>query len=344
MTGTPAAPVTSAMAREAATCGEAAARLLASRPAIHALAGRLDTGRARVAVICGRGSSGHAGVHLRYLIETRLGLPVSMTAPSVITALQRPLKLDGALFIVISQSGASPDLIAATRMARAEGAQTVAMVNAEGSPLADAADHVLPLLAGAERAVAATKSVTSSMMAGALLVAGLSGDAGLMAALERLPARLDLAHACDWTALAPALAKAPSACITGRAFGLAPAREIALKLTEMLRIPALGYSAAELLHGPRAALSSQTPVLAIRLYDRTGMDVDNLVTRLRGEGVPVFVCGGRSGDLPWIGDDDPVTDAIAMLAPAYRLIEAAARARGFDPDHPPHLSKVTRTL
>ncbi|MCX7340478.1 MAG: SIS domain-containing protein [Hyphomicrobiales bacterium] len=193
MTGTPAAPLSSAMAREAATCGEAAARLLASRPAIHALAGRLDTGRTRLAVICGHGSSGHAGVHLRYMIETRLGLPGSMAAPSVITALQRPLKLDGALFIVICQSGASPDLIAATRMARAEGAQTVAMVNAEGSPLADAADHVLPLLAGAERAVAATKSVTSSMMAGALLVTELAADMDLLAALERLPARLDAA-------------------------------------------------------------------------------------------------------------------------------------------------------
>lgn len=344
MTASADAPPGSAMAREAASCGEAAARLLPRSAAIHALARRVDTGNARLAVICGRGSSGHAGVHLRYLIETRLGLPVSMTAPSVITALQRPLKLEGALFIVISQSGASPDLIAAARMARAAGAQTIALVNAEGSPLADAAEHVLPLLAGAERAVAATKSVTSSMLAGALLVAALAADAGLMAALERLPARLDAAHACDWSGLAPSLANAPSVCVTGRGFGLAPAREIALKLTEVLRIPALGHSAAELLHGPRAALSSRTPVLAIRLADRTGQDVDGLVTRLRSEGVPVSAVGGPSGDLPWIGDDDPVTDAIAMLVPAYRLIEAAARAKGFDPDHPPHLSKVTRTL
>lgn len=109
-------------------------------------------------------------------------------------------------------------------------------------------------------------------------------------------------------------------------------------------MPALGYSAAKLLHGPRAALSSQTPVLAIRLEDQTGMDVDGLVTRLRSEGVPVSVCGGPFGDLPWIGDDDPVTDAIPLLVPAYRMIDVAAQARGFDPDRPPHLSKVTWTL
>lgn len=338
------APSASAMIREAGSCGAAAARLLNARGAISALARTIDLARAPVAVICGRGSSGHAGVHLRYLIETRLGLPVSMTAPSVVTALNRPLKLEGALFIVISQSGASPDLIATTRMARAAGAQTLALINAEGSALADSAEHVLELLAGPEVAVAATKSVTSSMVAGTLLVATLAADTRLLAALERLPARLDSAYGCDWSKLVPVLAGAPSACITGRGYGLGPAREIALKLAEMLRIPALGYSAAELLHGPRAALSTETPVLGLRLCDQTGPDVDRLATKLRGEGIAITTCGGPAGDLPWIGDDDPVTDAIAMLVPAYRLIEAAARAKGYDPDHPPHLSKVTRTL
>jgi len=109
-------------------------------------------------------------------------------------------------------------------------------------------------------------------------------------------------------------------------------------------MPALGYSAAELLHGPRAAVSAATPVLALRLNDDTAAAVDALVGNLRADGITVAACGGPRCNLPWIGDDVPATDAITMLAPAYWLIEQVARAKGFDPDRPPHLSKVTRTL
>lgn len=332
------------MARETAESADAVRRLLARGDAIADIACALDISRAPLAVVCGRGSSGHAGVYLRYLIETRLGLPVSATAPSVTTALHRPLKLDGALFIVISQSGASPDLVAATQAARDGGAWIVAIVNNENSAVARAAHHVLPMLAGEEQSVAATKSVIASMAAGALLVASLADDQDLGAALRRLPDRLDAAIELDWRKELGRLAQASCAFVAGRGFGLGPAREIALKLAETLRIPALGYSAAELLHGPRAAVSAATPVLALRLNDKTAAAVDTLVGNLRAEGIAVAACGGPDGNLPWIGDDAPAIDAIAMLAPAYRMIEAAARAKGFDPDRPPHLSKVTRTL
>lgn len=334
----------SAMARETAESAAAVRRILASGDAIQSIARSLDVARAPLAVICGRGSSGHAGVYLRYLIETRLGLPVSATAPSVTTALRRPLKLNGALFIVISQSGASPDLVAATQAARDGGARIVAIVNAPESAVAKVAHHVIPMLAGEETSVAATKSVIASMAAGAALVAALAGDAELDAALKRLPDRLDAALALDWTSELVRLSEAKCAYVAGRGFGLGPVREIALKLAETLRMPALGYSAAELLHGPRAAVSRATPVLALRLGDDTAAAVDALVENLRIGDIPVACCGGPNSDLPWIGDDVPATDAIAMLAPAYRLIEAAARAKGFDPDRPPHLSKVTRTL
>jgi glutamine---fructose-6-phosphate transaminase (isomerizing) len=334
----------SAMARETLECPATAGRLLARRLDIARVAGRIDLSRAHVAVVCGRGSSGHAGVHLRYLIETRLGLAVSATAPSVTTALHRPLKLDGALFIVISQSGGSPDLVAATLAARRAGAQTVALVNADASPVADAAEHVIPLLAGPETAVAATKSVVASLVAGTALVAALAGDASLAAALDRLPERLDAALALDWSRWETMLAAAPCAYVAARGFGLGPAREIALKCAETLRLPTLAYSAAELMHGPRAALTERTPVLALRLADETSAAVDSLVRNLEDGGVPVAVAGGERSTLPWLGDDHPVTDAIAMLIPAYRAIEAAARSLGHDPDRPPHLSKVTRTL
>jgi glucosamine--fructose-6-phosphate aminotransferase (isomerizing) len=334
----------SAMARETAESADAVGRLLGCRDTIADIARSLDTSAAPLAVICGRGSSGHAGVYLRYLIETRLGLPVSATAPSVTTALQRPLKLAGALFIVISQSGASPDLVAATQAARDSGARIVAIINDADSAVARAAHYVLPMLAGEERSVAATKSVIASMAAGAMLVASIARDKELVAALQRLPDRLNAAIELDWTNELECLAEASCAFVAARGFGLGPAREIALKLAETLRMPALGYSAAELLHGPRAAVSAATPVLALRLNDKTAGAVDALVGNLRADGIAVAACGGPDCNLPWIGDDAPATDAITMLVPAYRLIEQVARAKGFDPDRPPHLSKVTRTL
>jgi len=141
-----------------------------------------------------------------------------------------------------------------------------------------------------------------------------------------------------------ALREASAAFVASRGLGLGPAREIALKLAEVLRLPALGFSAAELQHGPRAALSATTPVLMLRLQDETGAMVDTLADELRNSGIRLHLCGGPRGTLPWLGDDHPVTDAIAMLIPAYRMIEQIARQFGFDPDSPPHLSKVTETF
>jgi glucosamine--fructose-6-phosphate aminotransferase (isomerizing) len=330
------------MAREIAECAATVRAALARRDAIAAAAGTLGADRAKLAVVCGRGSSGHAAVHLRYLVETRLGLPVSATAPSVFTSLDRELRLDGAPFVVVSQSGRSPDLVAATAAARKAGARTLAIVNDPDSPVARAAELVLDIGAGPELSVAATKSVVGSMAVGAMLVASLANDTALDAALARLPARLEAAQALDWSAIP--LAGARCAFVTSRGFGLGPAREIALKMAETLRLPALAYSSAEFLHGPRAALGPDTPVLALRLADATASSVDAMVADLRASGQAVRVCGGPGGDLPWLGDDHPVADAIAMLVPAYLAIERATRAAGFDPDRPPHLKKVTETL
>ena len=149
---------------------------------------------------------------------------------------------------------------------------------------------------------------------------------------------------CDWSAWTRSLAAAPAAFVCARGYGLASAREIALKLTETLRLPSLAYSAAELRHGPRAAISCATPVLVLRQNDETAESVDSLVRDLRLAGETVVVCGGPEGTLPWIGDHHPACDAMAMLVPAYRSIEAETRRRGFDPDRPPHLAKVTETL
>lgn len=334
----------SALACETREASAVVARLVAAPDRIEPLAAAIAARRPRLVAICGRGSSGHAGVHLRYLLEARLGIPVTMTAPSVVTALGRPLDLAGALFVVISQSGRSPDLVAVTRAARAQGALTVAIVNDVRSPAAEAAEWVLPIDAGPERSVAATKTVIGAMALGALFVARLAGDADLAAALERLPERLERACGLDWAAAEAALPGASAGFVTGRGYGFAAAREIALKAMEVLRLPVLAYSAAELLHGPRAAIGPQTTVLALRVRDETAAAVDALVADLDAAGLSPLVAGGDASRLPWIGDDHPATDAIAFLAPAYMMIARTARAMGYDPDRPPHLKKVTETL
>src|SRR5262245_11792430 len=228
------------MASEIGESADVVARIVRSRPATRDIAWRLAVGSAPLCVICGRGSSGHAGVFLRYLIETRLRLPVSASAPSVITAFRTPLKLRDALFIVISQSGQSPDLVAATKSARAAGARTIAIVNATSSPVAEAAEFVIPIEAGQEHSVAATKTVIGSMAAGAELVATLAEDRALRDAVDRLPGRLTRALALDWSAIASDLGNASAVFVAARGLGLGSAREIALKLSEILRLPATG--------------------------------------------------------------------------------------------------------
>jgi glucosamine--fructose-6-phosphate aminotransferase (isomerizing) len=332
------------MAGETAEIPAAAERLVARSEVFAPIVERIEQAKPRIIVFCGRGSSGHIGVYLRYLFEARLGLLGSAAAPSVVTAYQRPPDMRGALFVVVSQSGRSPDLVDATRMARKFGALTLAIVNDENSPAAAASELVLPIGAGTEYAVAATKTVVLSMIAGAQLVAALARDDDLNDSLRHLPLRLSDALACDWSAWADCAASAPAAFVVGRGYGLGCVREIALKVAEILRVPALGYSAAELRHGPRASISPATPVLVLRQNDQAAATVDDLVRDLDDAGERVFTAGGAVGTLPWIGDGHPVCDPVLMLIPAYRAIEEAARRRGFDPDNPPYLSKVTRTL
>jgi glucosamine--fructose-6-phosphate aminotransferase (isomerizing) len=182
------------------------------------------------------------------------------------------------------------------------------------------------------------------MAAGAGLVAELAEDPKLRSALARLPERLQRALALDWSMIAGDLPTASAVFVAARGLGLGSAREIALKLSEILRLPSIGLSAAELQHGPRAALSSRTPVLLMRLMDETARSVDALAAELRKQKIPLHLCGGPHGSLPWLANEEAMTDPIAMLVPAYRMIEQTARACGFDPDRPPSLTKITETF
>jgi glucosamine--fructose-6-phosphate aminotransferase (isomerizing) len=333
-----------AMAREIHEIPDKAERLLAEDKSIASVARRIQQSDARVVIISGRGSSGNAGTLLRYLFEARAGLLVSTSAPSVITTYGRSIDMRRAVFIVISQSGRSPDLVTGARSARENGALTIAIVNDSESPLAQACELMLPIGAGIEQSVAATKSVVLSMMIAVQLVASLTSDAALRADIERLPQRFHQALACDWSGWTDSLVMAKAGFVIGRGYGLAAAREIGLKVIETLRVPALSYSAAEVMHGPLACAAADTPLLVLRQQDGSAAMVDALIAELRTRKLNVFSAGDRHGTLPWIGPGDPVCDAITMLLPAYRAMEQAALRRGFNPDHPPNLSKVTETL
>ena len=333
-----------AMAREIREIPTTAERLLAERDSIITVANRIRQADPRVVVISGRGSSGNAGTLLRYLFEARAGLLVSTSAPSVMTTYGQSIDMRNAVFIVISQSGRSPDLVMGAQSARRNGALTIAIVNDLSSPLALACELPLPMGAGLERSVAATKSVVLSMVTSVQLVASLTSDDELNEKIKRLPQRFSDALACDWSQWSSSLAAARAAFVVGRGFGLGPAREIGLKVTEAMRLPTLSYSAAEVMHGPLACASAEIPFLVLRQNDGSSAMVDALIAELRVRKLNVFSAGDPTGVLPWIGNDDPICDAITMLLPAYATIEQAARARGFDPDNPPNLSKVTETM
>jgi glutamine---fructose-6-phosphate transaminase (isomerizing) len=336
--------IQTAMAREIREIPLATERLLAEQDLVASVADRIRRADPRAVVISGRGSSANAGTLLRYLFEARAGLLVSTSAPSVVTTYGQSIDMRNAVFIVVSQSGRSPDLVAGARAARESGALTIAIVNDVTSPVAEACELTLPVGAGPERAVAATKSVVLSMVISGQLVASLTSDHALNEKLSQLPQRFSDALGCDWSAWSGSFAAARAAFVIGRGFGLGPAREIALKIAETMRLPTLGYSAAEVRHGPLAAASAETPLLVLRQNDGSSAMVDALIADLRARKLNVFSVGDPGATLPWIGNDDPICDAITMLLPAYATIEQAARDRGFDPDNPPNLTKITETL
>jgi glucosamine--fructose-6-phosphate aminotransferase (isomerizing) len=198
----------------------------------------------QVVVTCARGSSAHAAAFGKHLIERYAGIPVSPAAPSIASIYGQEMHLKDQLMLAISQSGRSDDLIAMTASAKQSGALTVAITNAADSPLAQGCDFVLPICAGPELSVAATKTFIATAVALARLTAAWTKDGSLDAAIGRLPERLAAAAALDWSAVLPVLAKAGSLVTIGRGSTLAIAREAALKLKETCNRHAEGFPRA----------------------------------------------------------------------------------------------------
>jgi len=310
------------------------------------LIAQLDRHRPEVVVTCARGSSAHAATFAKHLIELHLGVPVAAAAPNIATVYRRSLNLKDQLFLTISQSGRSDDLIETTAMAQAAGAITVAIVNDAASPLAQAAQFVLPLAAGPERSVAATKSFVTSLAALLQLMAAWTGDAAMRSACAHLPARLAEANELDWDEALAAFTDADSLVTIGRGPTLAIAREAALKLKETCALHAEAFSAAEFRHGPIALVSRAYPILAFNPLDEAATGLSDLVADLRQKGACVLVAepgSPQSGRLAALVPDYPDADAICMIQSFYAFLVKLAARRGTDADQPRHLQKVTRT-
>jgi glucosamine--fructose-6-phosphate aminotransferase (isomerizing) len=299
-----------------------------------------------VVVTTARGSSDNAATFFKYACEILTGRPVASLGPSVASVYGARLRLSGAAMLAISQSGRSPDLLAAIRASREGGAATLAIVNDESSPLAEAADVAIPLRAGPERSVAATKTCIASAAAALAILGEWTADAELAAALRDLPDRLDEALAADWTDAAEPLGRAASLYVLGRGPAYAVALEAALKFKETAGLHAEAFSGAEIMHGPVSLVEAGFPVLAFLPDDAARAGMTGTVEALVAKGATVFAasagpCAGRR--LP-AATGHPLVQALAMQLAFYRLVEAVARGRGRDPDAPPNLRKVTHTL
>ena len=351
------------MAQEAAEAPHTVARLLAADGAAWAALGaELAATPPSALLTVARGSSDHAAHYMAYLVMARLGRLVTSLPMSLVTLYGSQLRAQGLLAVAFSQSGQSPDLVLPLQHIAARGGRTLAFVNDAASPLAAAAQRVLPLHAGTEISVAATKSCIAQLVCGARLVAqwqqALTGadaapDDGFASALQDLPAALaraaDPAHA-DWSGavgtLAGGLAGTRQLYVLARGTGLAVAMEAALKFKEVCGIHAEAYSGAEVQHGPMALVEEGFAVMVLAPRGPAQAGLLALATQLQERGARVLLAapaGTPGATLPVVETGHADLDPIALLQSFYPMVEALARARGLDPDRPRHLSKVTRT-
>lgn len=334
------------MYREAAEGARVVATQLERNHATTArIAASLRERRPRTVVTCARGSSDHAATYAKYLTETRLGILTASAAPSIASVYGSTQDLGDCLFIVLSQSGRSPDLIDSAHAASRAGARVIALVNDEDSPLASLAAETIPLCAGREESVAATKSYLAMLAAIAHLAAAWSEDSVLREEVLRLPETLARAWSLDWSAALPMLQPASSLYVIARGVGLGVAQEAALKCKETCGLHAESFSSAEVRHGPQALLQAGFPALLFAQNDETRHGIEELGRDLIARGVRVATAGAPLPGavvLPTV-EAHPAIAPIALAQSFYRLANALAIARGFDPDNPPHLRKVTET-
>lgn len=326
---------------------EAVARLLDQSGAELAAAGRALRERdPAFLVTIARGSSDHAATFIKYAIELTTGRPVASLGPSLASIYHAPMKLAGGAAIAISQSGKSPDIVAMAQAATDAGALSIALTNTLQSPIADASSYAIDIQAGPELAVAATKSYFNSIVAGLAVLAEWADDDALRSALRALPDVSRKAVALEWNELAGQLGDADSLFMLGRGPALAIASEAALKFKETSNMHAEAYSSAEVLHGPVALVDYRFPVVAFAARDAAEGSAVEIADGLADKGAMAFVTSAnarKATALPFVATGHPLTDALCLILPFYGFVEAWSRSRGFNPDAPAALKKVTET-
>ena len=339
--------MTSLMLKEAVSAAECVSLQLSRDVERYAELGRtLRRADFTTALTVARGSSDHAASYCAYLIMARLGRIVASLPMSLVTLYKSPLTTRDTLTIAISQSGQSPDVVEPIRYFRDGGATTIALVNDIDSPLARAAEWAMPLHAGKEVSVAATKSFIASLVAGARLVAQWQDDAELNAGLDALPEALAIAARADWSAAIEVLAPARNIMVIGRGISFPIALESALKFKETSALQAEAFSGAEIKHGPMALIEDGYPLLIFATRGPTQAGLVQLASEMRGRGARVLLAAPldvAERDLTLPVSATPDLDPIVAVQAFYVMAAQLAEARGMDPDRPRHLSKVTKT-
>lgn len=327
------AVVAGLLEKEAGTFAEIARLFQKSEPAVITTAAR--------------GSSDHAATFFKYLMEITMGIPVASIGPSVASVYGSKLKLKNGLHFTVSQSGASPDIVAAQEAAKKGGATTIAVVNVVDSPLGNAADVVLALHAAEEKSVAATKSFIAAVAALSGVVASASGDASLQAGLQRLPDALAATRPDGREAVENLLFNARSLYTGGRGTAFAIALEAALKAKETANIHAEAFSLAELMHGPMRLVEEGFPIVSFLPRDEAFDTNMQALKRLHSFGASIVSLSDAETPgfrLPSASTGNAHLDPLVSLINYYRVIEAVTRRKGFDPDKPRNLNKVTVTV
>jgi glutamine---fructose-6-phosphate transaminase (isomerizing) len=293
-----------------------------------------------------RGSSDNAAIYGRYLLEAATGRPISLAAPSLHTLYDVEVDYTGQLVIAVSQSGATPEIVRTLQALQDAGGSGLAITNDPDSPLALAADQTIELEMGEERAVPATKTVTGQLTAFAIIAAALGRAPFTREQLTAVPDALQatLDDPSPAAAAADALAGASQLIVVARGYLFAAALETALKIKETCSLLADGYSAADLRHGPIAAVTRGFPVIALCADGPAHADVASLVGEMRARRANVLVVGDDAGaDVSLPGDiPEPLAPIVAVVR-GQQLAHELATALGHDPDRPPGLTKVTAT-
>jgi glutamine---fructose-6-phosphate transaminase (isomerizing) len=325
-------------------------RRLLSSDQFDSLAEEVRRRRPRMVLLAARGTSDHAALYAKYVVEVNLQLPAGLVSPSTMTAYGAKPDLRDVLMIGVSQSGGSPDLVRSLELARTQGALTIAVTNNAGSPLAEVADLHVDVMAGTERAVAATKTYTAQMLALYLLLTRV--DSGARRETDSLPDLGSQLLGCEEEVAdeAQRYRFAQRLVTTARGYSYATAREAALKLMETSYVSAQAFSGADLMHGPLAIVDTQVPVLTIVGNGPGGRAMQSILPRLIGSGADVFTVGTeeavatstRGIRLP--PDAPEELSPILEILPLQQLAFHLAVAHGENPDAPRGLQKVTETL